>query len=919
MSCVRRPRGVESPVRSAVDPLTPRSPVRSHPSWPVGLIRTVVRMLTAVCLVATSAVSLTITGTITDAGNREPLPWANVVLTGTGLGASSNDDGVFTIRDVPPGEYVLRVSYMGYATHTRAVVVSIDSEPLAVTLIPTVITLPPVDVHDTRELRNEATPESKFQVTSEEIDRSLADDVEQVIELKPGLIGKGDKLYVRGGREDELDLKVNDVSVVDPLTGARPKLSILSVARTELVTGGQNARDGQTIGGSLNVRTREGSDRIQGRIQYETDDFGAPDKTYDNLDRVLVGIGGPTWIPEMTYYASLQGTWQDSYPATRERRSHRRVLDFISIGDRMVNDVRLQGKLAWRPSAPVKLSMESMISRTRSDEYHHNWTWEGYVQTIVDTLDDGSTVTRRGARSPFPVDDTYEYYNAAEHTPDRDERFQLHQLGLRHVLSADTFYTLRLSHVRRRAESTVAGKSPWEYDGSSRQDYYYDYAADEISPFYATYGDLPRWSRNVSRVTTISADLTKRAGNHTLEVGAEGRYNDLEVHDIGSMFRGANDAGGIGIEDRYHFYQPEGGVYAADTWEYEGMVLNLGMRLDAFSAGEQLDEAEIDRRVRLQWSPRVGIAYPVTERDVFSFHYGHLYQSPSRHTLYTNRNTFNGGVVGNPNLRSKHTVAYQATLQHLFNETVRLQFAVYYKDIFGLLTIREETVQTSAAPVARFVNRDYASARGIEFTLTRSFVAGVTGEVSYAYGHATGVASDVTTSRAFRYNAISEQPLDWDVRHSVSARMSLADPRGSWFLNAVYQISSGSPYTPRTRADRDVEPEIVNSRRLPATSTLTVQAERRIQLWGRALKLFVRATNLLDSRNLIALESALPTPSPAFDPTSYVIYYTETGNTGGAYLTTDTDGDGEDDWVALHDPSVFEEGRSVRVGVTIDF
>ena len=630
----------------------------------------------------------------------------------------------------------------------------------------------------------------------------------------------------------------------------------------------------------MNLRTREGSDRLSGRIQYETDDFGAPDKTYNDLDRVLLGIGGPTSIRDLTYWVSAQGTWRDAYPATRERRHHRRTLDFISLGDRMVNDVRLQGKLAWRPSIPLKLSFESMLSRTRSDDYRHNWTWAGYVQSFVDTLDDGTTAVRRGATSPIKLDDTYEYYNAAEHTPDVEERFQLHQLGLRHVLSADTFYTLRLSHVRRRAEASVAGKAPWEYEGDRRLDYYYDYANEEISPFFATFGDLPAWSRNASRVTTLSGDLTRRAGNHTIELGGLCRYNDLAVHDVRAMFRGANASGGIGIVDRYHYYQPEGGVYASDTWEYEGMVLNAGMRFDAFSAGSQLDESEVEQRVRTRWSPRVGIAYPVTERDVFSFHYGHMYQNPSRRSLYTNRNAFDGGVVGNPNLDSKHTVAYQATLQHLFSTTVRLQVAVYYKDIFGLLAVRDENVATSAAPVARFVNRDYASARGVEFTLTRSFVSGATGEMSYSYGHATGVASDPSTSRSFRYNPISEQPLDWDVRHNVSARLSVADPSGSWHVNAVYQFSSGSPYTPRSRSDRDIEPELENSRRLPATSTLSIQAERRVRFWGRALRVFVRAGNVLDSRNLVSLQSTLPTASPVFDPASYSIYYTETGNAG---------------------------------------
>jgi hypothetical protein len=50
----------------------------------------------------------------------------------------------------------------------------------------------------------------------------------------------------------------------------------------------------------------------------------------------------------------------------------------------------------------------------------------------------------------------------------------------------------------------------------------------------------------------------------------------------------------------------------------------------------------------------------------------------------------------------------------------------------------------------------------------------------------------------------------------------------------------------------------------------------------------------------------------------YLIYYTETRRAGGAYLQ-DTNGDNIVDWVPVHDPRVFEEGRTVRLGVGISF
>ena len=55
-----------------------------------------------------------IAGKITDADTQEALPGANVTIVGTNMGAATNVDGEYFILNIPPGNYSVRITMMGY-------------------------------------------------------------------------------------------------------------------------------------------------------------------------------------------------------------------------------------------------------------------------------------------------------------------------------------------------------------------------------------------------------------------------------------------------------------------------------------------------------------------------------------------------------------------------------------------------------------------------------------------------------------------------------------------------------------------------------------------------------------------------------------------------------------------------------------
>src|SRR5690606_29833692 len=84
----------------------------------VGCWRVASVLLLAFLPAAAAAQFATLQGRVTDAATGEALPGATVVLAsddGAERGTAATTDGAFALAGVPPGRYVLRVSFVGYA------------------------------------------------------------------------------------------------------------------------------------------------------------------------------------------------------------------------------------------------------------------------------------------------------------------------------------------------------------------------------------------------------------------------------------------------------------------------------------------------------------------------------------------------------------------------------------------------------------------------------------------------------------------------------------------------------------------------------------------------------------------------------------------------------------------------------------
>jgi outer membrane receptor protein involved in Fe transport len=769
-----------------------------------------------------------------------------------------------------------------------------------------------------------------YRVDEKKIREYRLNSLVDVAGQQAGVVNTNGELHLRGGRAEELKVLLGGIEAFDVLGSRNAQVAVGAVANVELVSGGVNPENGNALSGVLSVTTREGSSRFGGDLRWDTDRYGDPTKTFERYDRLSLDAGGPTAVPALTWFATYEGTFQDGAVASGMTHPQRTLLDFIQLGNRQDNRVNTQWKLAWTPSTTHKLTLEGIANRTLTTPYVHSWSRRGFVQVTYDTT--GATsgqppVPRYGSWSPTAEDSSFVAVNMADHVPTLDDRYRQFTLAWRFTPDTTLVATTRLALVEFHTTNSVGGREPWDY--WTQSPFFWSgntVLGSEDNPYFATHGDYPLYSTSRSRAWTLKGDVTSaRWSSHRVKVGLEAHAH--EVRNLALTFPNGESNGLPGaVRSDYLNRYPQGGAFVHDLWRYEGLVLSTGVRFDVFSPGQQvaLSELPSGRRYKHQWSPRLGVSYPVSDRDALSFNYGWTYQTVTSAALFENRGLASSvGTQGNPDLEPETDVSYQAALQHAFTRDLYGQFSVFFRDIYGLLTVRPER-DAAGNQVSVWSNGDYASTRGFELSLARGFSHHFSSDVAYTYSVATGVASDPAQAQQFvnggkLYLPISERALRWDQRHSLSWQAALRYP-GEWGMHVQWSYSSGLPFTPQFRNDRRQDPKLENSRRLPTASRLGLSGDRYLKLWGQDLTLFVDARNVFDARNIAGLSWG-----DGFNPNvnlsggdDYAIYYTETGRAGGAYLQ-DTNGDHVLDWVPLHDPRVFEEGRNVRLGLAMRF
>ena len=220
--------------------------------------------------------TITVSGDVKDKNTGEPIPYANIVLIDTNLGASTDIDGHFIIPRVPVKDYTLRVMVIGYKTIDYIIKESVDNIKLNFDLEKSIVSLDEINVSAERTRFEEKVEISTINLSNRDIRRVPAfieSDVFRTLQLLPSVTAANDfnaALIVRGGSPDENMILLDGAEIYNPyhIGGLFSTFNSNMIADTEFIAGGFSAEYSGRLSSVLNITSKNG-DSKNGRLNYK--------------------------------------------------------------------------------------------------------------------------------------------------------------------------------------------------------------------------------------------------------------------------------------------------------------------------------------------------------------------------------------------------------------------------------------------------------------------------------------------------------------------------------------------------------------------------------------------------------------------------------------------------------------------------
>ncbi|MEE9429868.1 MAG: TonB-dependent receptor [Melioribacteraceae bacterium] len=822
-------------------------------------------------LILTAGTTGKLTGVIKDASTGEGLPFVNITLEGTTIGAATDIDGKYVILNISPGKHSVKIQYIGYQTKLISnVSISIDQTTrLDVSLSEASIEIGEVVIQAEAGGIQKDVTSSQSLVSSEDIANLPVAEMDDILALQSGVtLDKDGGFHIRGSRSEEIAYKVNGISVTDSYDKSRGiEIDNTSIQELQVISGTFNAEHGEAMSGIINTVTKEGKSKYHGDIQlYSSDYASSHTDVFSNIDafnpfanyNTQASLSGPVPFTngKVRFFINGRYNYDDGW-----LYGQRKFTTLGLTGDdefvAMNYNKRLIGiaNISWFASSAFKFNLEALFSDREFKDYSHDYKLN-------------------------PDGDVIKFSNSLSTT-----------FTMTHTFSSSAFYTIKASYFNRDFKE-------YTFEDAFSPNYLHPDSLNKGSyAFHSKGTNLHRFFRTTEAFIAKFDFTSQIHENHLIKFGFEGKTDRLDFDDYDLEPKTIN---GVQVNpfstqipeiispnrEVYDADPIAAAAYLQDKIEFEDVIINIGLRFDYFNSNgnvlvdlsdpniyvplrDELKSLSIEERkshfykdadAKLQLAPRFGIAYPISATGVVHFSYGQFLQIPQYQRLF-DRGSYKvpttgtpGEVYGNPNLEPEKTTQYEIGFRQEFFEDYLIDMTLFYKDIRDYITAGPFTETKNGVPYSIYTNRDYSNVKGITLNLSKHFSNYFSLNVNYTYQFADGSNStpedDFNSQRDNKEPTLFLIPLDWDQRHSINGSVYIGD--ANWGASFVGRYGSGLPYTPaitQFTADRGLSSGFNrNIRRRPNQFFLDMKVHNVFDIMGQNFTVYLKVFNFLDSK-----------------------------------------------------------------------
>jgi iron complex outermembrane recepter protein len=210
-----------------------------------------------------------ISGYVLQAENAVPIDNAEIIISGSDKGTTSEENGFFQISDLTEGKYTLNIHHLGYENQIRKVIVSVNStEELKIYMVPKLQNLSEVVIEgsQSKNLILSKLPYVETILVKEQIDATATRDVGDFLRsannvggIRKG--GTGIDPVVRGFKYSQLNVQLNNGLKVEGgcpnrMDPATAHVEIDDIETIEVIKGPYALKYGPSFGGTINLITK---------------------------------------------------------------------------------------------------------------------------------------------------------------------------------------------------------------------------------------------------------------------------------------------------------------------------------------------------------------------------------------------------------------------------------------------------------------------------------------------------------------------------------------------------------------------------------------------------------------------------------------------------------------------------------------